>query len=144
MSTQSKSKQFSRRDFFKVAGGLAAVTAGVGAISSSKNLLRPIEVASAQSSAPDLVFAGTDGWMSLPGSPAIPPFFPDNLAPAPFNTYIFGFRNVTGMSTTQITNQKMKAQHTAPLFWVDQYEKSNRDFKAEAHQSRLANAARSD
>jgi len=131
MNTHPKSKHLSRRDFFKVAGGLTALAAGAGVISSSKSLLKPIEVASAQSSAPDLVFAGTDGWMSLPGSPAIPPFFPDNLAPAPFNTYIFGFRNVTGMSTTQIGNQKMKAQHTAPLFWVDQYEKTNRDFKVQ-------------
>jgi FtsP/CotA-like multicopper oxidase with cupredoxin domain len=129
MSTHPQSKQFSRRDFFKVAGGLAALAAGAGVISSSKSLLKPIEIASAQSSAPDLFFAGTDGWISLPGTPAIPPFFPDNLAPAPFNTYVFGFRNVTGMTTTQIGNQKMKAQHSAPMFWVDQYEKTNRDFK---------------
>ena len=108
---------------------LAALAAGAGVISRSKGLLKPIEVANAQASTPDLFFAGTDGWISLPGTPAIPPFFPDNLAPAPFNTYVFGFRNVTGMTTTQIGNQKMKAQHSAPLFWVDQYEKTNRDFK---------------
>ena len=40
--------------------------------------------------------AGTDGWIYLPPTPAIAPFHPDVLAPAPFTTYIFGFRNVTG------------------------------------------------
>ena len=34
--------------------------------------------------------------MYLPPTPAIPPFHPDVLAPAPFTTYIFGFRNLTG------------------------------------------------
>ena len=29
-------------------------------------------------------------------APADPPFFPDSLAPSPFNTYVFGFRDVTG------------------------------------------------
>ncbi|MEW5829841.1 MAG: multicopper oxidase domain-containing protein, partial [Chloroflexota bacterium] len=29
----------------------------------------------------------------------------------------------------QRLNQKMKAQHSAPMFWVDQYEKTNADFK---------------
>ena len=48
---------------------------------------------------PDLYLAGTDGWISLPRTPAIAPFHPDVLAPDPFTTYIFGFRNVTGMSS---------------------------------------------
>jgi FtsP/CotA-like multicopper oxidase with cupredoxin domain len=44
--------------------------------------------------------------------------------------YIFGFRNVTNMTSTQKTNQKMKAQHSAPLFWVDQFNpNSPRDFR---------------
>ena len=47
---------------------------------------------------------------------------PDDLAPAPFTTYIFGFRNVTGLDDTQRANQKNKAQHTAPMFWVDQFD----------------------
>ena len=42
--------------------------------------------------------------------------------PAPFTTYIFGFRNVTGLTDAQRTTQKNKAQHSAPLFWVDQYD----------------------
>ena len=40
---------------------------------------------------------GTDGWVSMPAdAPADPPFFPDSLAPSAFNTYVFGFRDVTG------------------------------------------------
>jgi hypothetical protein len=58
----------------------------------------------------------------LPKTPAIPPFHPDILAPAPFTTYIFGFRNISGLTTTQKNNQKFKAQHSAPIFWVDQFD----------------------
>jgi len=71
-------------------------------------------VAEAQGLPYDLYFAGTDGWMYLPPTPAIPPYHPDVLAPAPFTTYIFGFRNITGLNKAQISKQKMKAQHQAP------------------------------
>ncbi|MCA9978172.1 MAG: multicopper oxidase domain-containing protein, partial [Anaerolineales bacterium] len=67
-----------------------------------------------------LFFAGTDGWISLPATPAIAPFHPDDLAPAPFDAYIFGFRNITGLDAAQIGQQKNKAQHNAPLFWTQQ------------------------
>jgi FtsP/CotA-like multicopper oxidase with cupredoxin domain len=57
--------------------------------------------------------------MSMSG-PANAPFFPDDVAPAPFNTYIFGFRNLTGMTREQANAQKEKAQHSAPMFWIDE------------------------
>jgi FtsP/CotA-like multicopper oxidase with cupredoxin domain len=116
-------KSITRRDFFKLAGGMVAAAAGARLLPGNLGtLLHPLEVgvASAQDPPPDLYFAGTDGWIYLPPSPAIPPFFPDDLAPPPFNTYIFGFRNITGLSNDQIKNQKMKAQHAAPLFWTRQ------------------------
>jgi FtsP/CotA-like multicopper oxidase with cupredoxin domain len=47
---------------------------------------------------------------------------PDVLAPAPFTTYIFGFRNVTGLTDAQRSAQKNKAQHNAPMFWLDEYD----------------------
>ncbi len=79
---------------------------------------------------PDLFFAGTDGWIHLPDNQPVGFYFPDDLATAPFNTYIFGFRNVTGLAPDQIAGQKMKAQHNAPLFWVDQYNPgSPKDFR---------------
>ena len=64
---------------------------------------------------------GTDGWVSMPANaPADPPFFPDSLAPNPFNTYVFGFRDVTGMSSTQVAAQRGKAQISAPMLAFDE------------------------
>jgi FtsP/CotA-like multicopper oxidase with cupredoxin domain len=64
---------------------------------------------------------GTDGWVSMPGSaPAIPPFWPDPLAPANSNLYVFGFRDVTGMTAAQIAAQRGKAQISAPMLSFDQ------------------------
>ncbi len=107
-----------RRGFLKVAGGVAAVAGGMVW---AGRVLEPVAAAAAPG-APDLYLAGTDGWIYLPPTPAIPPFHPDVLAPSGLTTYIFGFRNVTGMDTVQKQNQKNKAQHSAPLFWVKQYD----------------------
>jgi FtsP/CotA-like multicopper oxidase with cupredoxin domain len=109
-----------RRQFLKTAGVIAAAT-GTSALLPrwAGRVLRP-ESAGAQTTGPDLYFAGTDGWISLPPSPPIGFYWPDDLAPAGFNTYIFGFRDVTGLSATQVASQKMKAQHSAPMFWVDE------------------------
>jgi FtsP/CotA-like multicopper oxidase with cupredoxin domain len=126
----------SRRRFFKLAGGATFAAAGMGVLPNPfRKLLSPIGIAEAQAQsfpAPNLFFAGTDGWISLPKSPSIlsPSLgvvtHPDNLAPDPrFSTYIFGFRNVTGLDDTQRAAQKNKAQHSAPMFWVDQYNGSN-------------------
>ena len=122
MNKNSPSRKFSRRDFLKIAGGAAFMTAGASVVPQYlRRTLLPEAVVEAQgpSIPPDLYFAGTDGWIYLPPSPAIPPYHPDSLAPNPFTTYIFGFRNVTGMSLAQKDNQKNKAQHSAPLFWVN-------------------------
>jgi FtsP/CotA-like multicopper oxidase with cupredoxin domain len=122
-------KQISRRDFLKLAGGAVVVVAGASVMPQflRKNLL-PENITRAAGDY-DLFYAGTDGWIHLPEDQPIGFYFPDDIAPAPFNTYIFGFRNLTGMTSDQITAQKEHAQHSAPLFWLDQYEKSNRDFK---------------
>ncbi|MEO7132486.1 MAG: multicopper oxidase domain-containing protein [Dermatophilaceae bacterium] len=84
-------------------GGLpAAVTAGGG-----------------QTRAVHLV--GTDGWASMPlGSPPDLPFFPDSLAPNGLDTYIFGFRDVSGMSDAQVAAQRGKAQLSAPMLAFDE------------------------
>jgi FtsP/CotA-like multicopper oxidase with cupredoxin domain len=64
---------------------------------------------------------GTDGWVSMPqGSPPDLPFFPDSLAPGPFDTYVFGFRDVTGFTATQVAAQRGKAQLTAPMLAFDE------------------------
>ena len=122
-----------RRDFLKIAGGAAAVAAGVGLLPTLRNnRLLPVEATAVEAAGPppDLYFAGTDGWIHLPPSPPIGFYFPDDLSPdypnvGGLNTYIFGFRDITGLDASQISNQKMKAQHSAPLFWVDQYNGNN-------------------
>jgi FtsP/CotA-like multicopper oxidase with cupredoxin domain len=112
-----------RRGLLKLAGGAALATAGASLVPRYlSKVLTPAEVVQAADPPPDLFWAGTDGWMHLPSDTPIPPYFPDNLGPSSdLNGYIFGFRNVTGLNATQISDQKMKAQHSAPLFWVKQY-----------------------
>jgi len=139
MTKNLNRRRINRRDFLKIAGGTLATAAGASLIPRymGKNVLKPnsIEVANAQSDPPNMYMAGTDGWIYLPPTPPIykadalpgssPPIHPDDLAPAPFNAYMFGFRNVTGLSESQRLGQKMKAQHNAPLFWVNQYDPNN-------------------
>lgn len=65
--------------------------------------------------------AGTDGWVSMPaGSPADLPFYPDSLAPPGFDTYVFGFRDVTGFSDAQVAATRGKAQISAPMLSFDE------------------------
>ncbi len=124
-------KHLSRRDFLKLAGGAVVTVAGVGLLPQFlKRTLMADEVVNAAVGDPDLFWAGTDGWFWLPPTPALPPWHPDTYAPeyfpgSPLTTYIFGFRNVTGMTDDQRQNQKNKAQHNAPFFWVDQFNGSN-------------------
>ncbi len=132
MTKHMLSKSLSRRGFVKMAGGAMGAAVGMGLVPSPfRNLLRPVGLAEAQSyPPPNFFYAGTDGWISLPKSPTITSdlglVHPDNLAPDPrFSTYIFGFRNVTGFDATKLSNQKNKAQHSAPLFWVDEFTGSN-------------------
>ena len=66
-------KQFSRRDFLKVAGGAVMLTAGASVLPQFlRKKLLPEEVVQAAWPDPNLFFAGTDGWMWLPPTPEIP------------------------------------------------------------------------
>lgn len=131
MTKRSTGKPLGRRRFFKLAGGATVAAAGMGVLPNPfKKLLSPFGVAEAQAAVtdpPDLYYAGTDGWISLPQSPSIlsPSLgvvtHPDNLAPEGLSTYIFGFRNVTYLDDTQRAAQKNHAQHNAPMFWLDQF-----------------------
>jgi hypothetical protein len=107
-------------------------------------LLMPFGISEAQAQtypAPDLFYAGTDGFISLPKDPAI---FSESLGlqthPDPlamdvdpkFSTYIFGFRDVTNLSDAQRLAQKNHAQHSAPLFWVNQFDPAApKDFRVQ-------------
>jgi len=133
--------RMSRRDVLK-AGGLVAV--GSAGLAIAPRVLKGLVVpgdATAADPAPNLKLAGTDGWIHLPPDPPIGFFHPDNLAPGPddgqpdgLTTYIFGFRNVTGLDDTQVTKQKNHAQHSAPLFWA----KEGVEFRANVRNIGLA------
>ena len=120
MDKQASRNIINRRDFLKLAGGAAFIVAGASVLPQFlRKTLLPEQVVGAAGNY-DLFFAGTDGWFYMPPVPAIPPWHPDTYAPDPFTTYIFGFRNVTGLDDVQRANQKNKAQHNAPFFWADQ------------------------
>ena len=130
-------QHYSRRDFLKLAGGAAVTVAGASLL---PRFLRKVLLADQVVSAAgdyDLYFAGTDGWMWNP-PPFVSPYHPDVLAPSPFTNYMFGFRDVTHYvdsvggptAAEKVQNQKMKAQHNAPFFWVKQFDPDNpADFK---------------
>ncbi len=124
-------KRISRRDFLKLAGGATLTVAGASLLPQFlRRTLLPEKVVAAAGDY-DLFFAGTDGWFYLPSGGALDtPYHPDSLAEAPFTTYIFGFRNVDGMTDAQRINQKQKAQHNAPFMWLDQFDPAHpKDFK---------------
>ena len=116
--------QMSRRSFLKLAGGAMVAAAGASMLPSTFNkMLQPNGIASAANGDPNLYLAGTDAWISVPGG--IPIYHPDPLAPEPFTTYMFGFRDVTMMKNRKtIEAQKGKAQYPSPLFWIDQYDET--------------------
>jgi len=63
----------------------------------------------------------TDGWVSMPaGAKDVPGFWPDVLAPDPYNMYVFGFRDVTGMNDSQVIAQRGLAQISAPVLGFDE------------------------
>lgn len=116
-----------RRRLLQLTGSAAAL----GSVAWAGKSLFP-EPAQAAPGDPDLYLGGTDGWIHLPPTPAIAPFHPDPLAPALMTTYVFGFRNLTGLTPTQALAQKYKAQHSAPLFWAKQYDPAHPvDFKVQ-------------
>jgi FtsP/CotA-like multicopper oxidase with cupredoxin domain len=129
MSETSALGPVGRRHFFKLAGGAAALSVGLG-VTWKGRTLSPLASSAADAAPrePDLWLGGTDGWISLPPTPQIGHFHPDPYAAAaagdsgnparPYTTYIFGFRNITGLDAVQQTKQKNHAQHQAPLFWT--------------------------
>lgn len=112
----NKRLHLSRRGFLKLGGGALAAAAGARLLAGAAgNLLQPSAGVASAAINPTYVLGGTDGWIALPRTPAVATYHPDTLAPDPFTTYVFGFRDLTGMTDAQITAQKFHAQHSAPI-----------------------------
>ncbi len=124
--------RFGRRQFFRYAGGAAAITIVGGAAgkllpSYVSTVADAADGAHLSSIQPDryMFFGGTDGWIGLPVDPVIPPYHPDPMGAskgAGLTTYVFGFRNITELGGPERAAQKERAQHSAPLFWVNEYD----------------------
>ena len=124
MTDTTNRRSLSRRTLLSGGAGLAGA-----AVLGSRMLTAPMAGAAPRLATAAAVthpkkqvhLVGTDGWVSMPqNAPADPPFFPDSLAPNGFNTYVFGFRDVTGMSSTQVAAQRGKAQISAPMMSFDE------------------------
>jgi FtsP/CotA-like multicopper oxidase with cupredoxin domain len=127
---------FGRRTLFTGAGVLAAGAAltRLGGARPAPAPAAPLRLrpAAATTSTRPVVkrhLVATDGWVSMPAdAPADPPFFPDALAPSPFNTYVFGFRDATSIDPnadpafdiTKLNPLKGHAQISAPLMGFDE------------------------
>ena len=120
MNSTSPRQSLSRRALLTGGAGLTgAVVIGSRYAASPVATSRFRTVAGRPSKEVHLV--GTDGWVSMPaGAPADPPFYPDPLAPGSFDTYVFGFRDVTGLTAAQVAAQRGRAQISAPVLAFDE------------------------
>jgi FtsP/CotA-like multicopper oxidase with cupredoxin domain len=112
----------SRRSFLSGAGAVGGALLG-GRLLTASSAAAPGRATAATVAHPmkQVHLAGTDGWVAMPDAPPDPPFFPDSLAPTGgFNTYVFGFRDVTGMSSNLVAAQRGKAQISAPMMAFDE------------------------
>ncbi|WP_103343842.1 multicopper oxidase domain-containing protein [Amycolatopsis sp. CA-126428] len=120
MTTPEKKRILTRRALL---GGGAGALAAVAAARWPGRSVQPAVRVTAAATAPttSLHLAATDGWVSMPaGARANAPFWPDSLAPAPFDLYVFGFRDVTGMDDATVKAQRGHAQISGPLMGFDE------------------------
>ena len=121
MTSTSPRQSLSRRALLTGGAGLAGAVVVGSKFGTSSPLSSTRFRNVAGRPAKEMHLVGTDGWVSMPaGAPADPPFFPDPLAPNPFDTYVFGFRDVTGMSAPQVAAQRGRAQISAPMLAFDE------------------------
>lgn len=126
MSQKLSSHKFTRRNFLKLGGGaLAAAAVGAylapKAASATAGLVQTLRSVAAPTPLDQRYhLAVTDGWFHLPRRAADTTFHPDPWAPDAdtFNTYTFGFRNVTGLSDKKVQDQKGKVQLSSPILYA--------------------------
>ncbi len=142
-SEKEGSTQLGRRELLRLAGGSTILAVGLMAVD---RRFSPFSVTKAGADPlladPDpthyMFLGGTDGWIDLPHDPPIGFYHPDPLGvgkgmrglngdggPVDLSTYVFGFRNITDLDTVQRYEQKQRAQHSAPLFWVNEVDPAN-------------------
>jgi len=120
------SRSLSRRSFVTAGAGAAgAIILGTRLIAPAAARRGPA-LASAPSAATthpqkSVHLVGTDGWVSMPQNGKVDlPFFPDPLAPSGLNTYVFGFRDATGLDASGVAALRGKAQISAPMLAFDE------------------------
>mgnify|MGYP000928124612 CR=1 FL=1 len=126
MSQNNLSRKLTRRGFLKLGGGALAAAAGAylvpQALAAANRVLQSARGAAAPLAANPLDaryhLMVTDGWVYLPPKPGGTGFHPDPWAPAPFNTYTFGFRDVTGLSDAAVRQEKGKVQLNSPVVYA--------------------------
>ncbi|HET7475666.1 MAG TPA: multicopper oxidase domain-containing protein [Dermatophilaceae bacterium] len=114
----------SRRSLLTAGAGAAgAVLLGTRFVAPASASVSPVRLAAAAGPNPQKAvhLVGTDGWVSMPANGlADAPFFPDALAPAPFDTYVFGFRDATGLDAAGVAALRGHAQISAPIMSFDE------------------------
>ncbi len=126
MTEQNWKAAVSRRAF--LLGGAGAATYVVAQASGGRRPSAPRPVTAlddarlAAAGVPDVHLAATDGWVAMPAAnqPNLVPFWPDSMAPSDENLYVFGFRNVTGLTDAQVAQQRGLAQISAPQLAFDE------------------------
>ena len=133
VSEHTDLRRLSRRAFLLGGVGATTIVAMHGSGSSPATALKDARLAAA--GVPDLHLAATDGWVSIADPTKfdaatlkdIAPFWPDTLADSSVsahadkaNLYVFGFRNVTGLSDADVTLQRGRAQISAPQLAFDE------------------------
>ncbi len=118
----TRSGLISRRNLLR-AGVVGAAGVGIAGVAASKGGLA-IAAGGATYDAThtrEVHLAATDGWVTMPkNAKPITGFWPDELAPNPYNMYVFGFRNVSGMIDSDVIAQRGLAQISAPTLAFDQ------------------------
>ncbi len=117
-----RTTRLSRRSFLAVAGAGGAVILGSRMVAPAVAQPTPAAPPPPGTHPAKVVhLIGTDGWVSMPtDAPADPPFFPDSLAPTGFNTYVFGFRDATGLDAAGVAALRGHAQISAPMLVFDE------------------------
>jgi FtsP/CotA-like multicopper oxidase with cupredoxin domain len=111
----------SRRTLLAGAAGTSALLLGTRLAAPAAAHLRAAASAAVPNPTRAVHLVGTDGWVSMPtNAPADPPFYPDSLAPSPFDTYVFGFRDATGLDAPQVAQLRGHAQISAPMLVFDE------------------------